>query len=84
MRIYCMKDLFKRVYQVEPAQLQFYTILINVPVFMKVFFGLVIDTKVIKSRASILVIFGINSIITQAVICFVPRLSETVVLILLA
>ena len=51
---------------------------------MKVFFGLVIDTKVIRSRATILVIFGINSVITQALICFVPRLHENVILVLLS
>ena len=54
------------------------------PVFIKVFFGLFIDTKVIKSRAIIIILFGINSVIMQALICFVPRLSETVVLILLS
>ena len=48
------------------------------------FFGLFIDTKVVKSRATILVIFGVNSVITQALICFVPRLHETVIMVLLS
>ena len=83
MRIYCMRDLFKRVYKIEPADLQFYENLINIPVFMKIFFGLFIDTKVIHRRANLLVLFGLNSVVTQACIAMVSDMDEKNVLILL-
>jgi hypothetical protein len=51
---------------------------------MKVAFGLIIDTKVIKSRSTILVIFGLNSIITQMIICLVPNLHATLVIAIMA
>ena len=68
MRMYCFKDLYKRVYEVEPAALQMYVSIYFTPYLFKLFYGMIIDAKVLSSRATILVLFGINSILTQAVV----------------
>ena len=58
MTFYCMKDLYKRVYEVEPATLQTYNNIVAIPYAMKVLFGMIIDTKA-TSRRTYLVLFGL-------------------------
>ena len=63
MRQLCMKDLYKREFEVEPQTLQVYSYLIYLPNLLKVFIGIVIDTKVFGKRKYVLVLFGLITVI---------------------
>ena len=80
--IFCFKDLFKRVYQVEPSTLQLYTTIIYLPATLKAIIGVIIDTKTI-SRIGLFIVFGLNTIATQALIALKLVNSEIGVLIVI-
>lgn len=67
MTFYCMKDLYKRVYEVEPATLQTYNNIVAIPYAMKVIFGMIIDTKA-TSRRTYLVLFGLLATLSVGLI----------------
>lgn len=67
LRIFCFKDLYKRVYRVEPATLQMYSTIVYLPGSLKALVGVIIDTKTV-SRKGLFVVFGLNTVIAQALI----------------
>ena len=68
MRMLCLKDMFKRVYGLEPGQTQFNTTLAMLPFSLKMIFGLLVDIKLVAKRKYLLTAFGLLSFICQSLI----------------
>lgn len=50
MRNQAMQNIFKERYHVEPADLQKYNLLLTIPMLFRMFFGMLVDSKVAKER----------------------------------
>ena len=65
MRLYCIKDIYKTEYDVQPAHLQIFNSIMNSPWALKFFFGLIIDSKVVEKRKKYIISFGLIMTIFQ-------------------
>ena len=63
MRGLAMQNIFKEKFKVEPSDLQKYNSVIAVPIFFRVFFGILIDSKVVKKRKYYVIVVGALSAI---------------------
>ena len=50
MRSLAMQNIFKEKFKVEPSALQKYNSVIAAPIFFRVIFGIIIDSKLVAQR----------------------------------
>jgi hypothetical protein len=72
MRILAAKDILKTVYMVEPQTLQLQNSIMMSPWLLKIVYGIIVDSKVVKFRRLYLVVFGILCTVTQGLIVTMP------------
>lgn len=82
MRILAAKDIMKTVYKVEPQTLQLKSSIMMAPWMLKIIYGIVVDSKIVKKRKYYLVFFGTLCTVTQAMVVTIQMKEDTFVSLL--
>ena len=68
MRMLALKDMMANYYKVQPADMAVMDLIGHLPWTGKIFYGLIIDVRLVKKRKYYLIFFGVIITITQFLI----------------
>lgn len=82
MRGFIVNDIFKNYYNLEPSLAQTLVTTAGLPWLLKFFFGLVVDSKLVRKRKYYLVLFGLVGCVTTVFLAMKPPSATAMVSLL--
>jgi len=68
MRALCIRNIYKERFEVEATELQKYAAIIQIPVLFRMFFGIIVDAKVVSERKYYIIVFNLLAAIPMYII----------------